>query len=160
LWWNYRPDRDQWIRTVHEVTAIALLAVAVALVVLAILRRGTTGAPGVVAGVGVLVTVGGAYVLGRLLPWDQLALWAVTTARGSGLGVAMTFNSRVKYVLIDGREVSASTYHWWAMAHVALSALVVLALVLVWLRTRDGDVSRRPRPTPEPEPAPEPEPRG
>ena len=21
LWWNYRPDRDQWIRTVHQVTA-------------------------------------------------------------------------------------------------------------------------------------------
>jgi hypothetical protein len=154
LWWNYLPGRDEWIRVVHQAAAIALLAVAVALVVLAILRRGRTGAPGVVANLGVLVTVGAAYVLGRLLAWDQLALSAVTNGRGASGGVALTFESAVKYVLIDGRQVSASTYHWWAVLHLVLSALVVAALGLVWWRTRDRAVSRRqPSPAPAAPPA-------
>ena len=142
LWWNYRPDQDEWIRVVHQISAVALLVVAVALMIVAIVRRGRSGAPGVVAGAAVLVTVGGAYVLGRLLPWDQLALGAVTTARDSDLGVALTFSSDVKYVLIDGRQISAGTYQWWAILHVALSALVVLALVLLWLRSRPVGSSR------------------
>jgi quinol-cytochrome oxidoreductase complex cytochrome b subunit len=149
LWWNYLPGRDEWIRVVHQAAAIALLVVAVALAGLAILRRGRSGAPGVVAGLGVLVTVGAVYVLGRLLAWDQLALDAVTTGRGASGGVALTFDSAVKYVLIDGRQVSASTYHWWAVLHLVLSGLVVAALVLVWWRTRDRAVSRRP-PSPAP----------
>jgi hypothetical protein len=149
LWWNYLPRRDEWIRVVHQGAAIALLVVAVVLVVSAILRRGRTGAPGAVAGLGVLVTVGAAYVLGRLLAWDQLALTAVTDGRAASGGVALSFDSAVKYVLIDGREVSASTYQWWAVLHLVLSALVVAALVLVWWRARDRAVSRRP-PSPAP----------
>jgi len=151
LRWNYRPDRDQWIRTVHQIAAIALLVVAVALLVLAIVRRTRTGASGIVAAVGVFVTTGAAYVLGRLLAWDGLALHAVVT---DVAGVAGALDPSVAVVAIDGRQVSPSTYEVWAWSHLGLSALVVVALVLVWLRTRDGDVSRRPRPTPAPAPAP------
>ena len=103
----------------------------------AILRRGRAGAPGVVAAVGVLVTVGGAYVTGRLLPWDQLALWAVTVGHDVGGGVRMVMHDEVKFVLIDGREISPSTYEFWAYAHLGLTALVLVALVLVWFRARD-----------------------
>lgn len=152
LWWNYRPDRDQWIRTVHQVASVVLLVVAVALVVLAIVRRASAGARGIVAAVGVLVTVGGAYVIGRLLPWDQLALSAVIAPKDFPYGIDVTFDDRVKYILLRSREVSASTYHWWAVAHLVLSALVVLALVMVWLRGRDRGVSRRPLSPPPAEP--------
>jgi quinol-cytochrome oxidoreductase complex cytochrome b subunit len=150
LWWNYRPDRDQWIRTVHEVAAATLLVIAVALVVLSIVRRARTGAAGIVAAVGVLVTTGAAYVLGRLLPWNQLALWAVTV--GSDVrGAQVTFDDRVKFIIVRGREVSASTYHWWAVLHLVLSALVLLALVMVWLRARERDIDRlSPAPADEP----------
>jgi len=141
LWWNYRPDRDQWIRTVHQVTAIALLVVAVALVVLAIVRRTSTGAPGIVASIGVLVTVGAAYVIGRLLPWDQLVLSAVVAPKEFSYGVDVTFDDRVKFILLRSREVSASTYQWWAITHVVLSVLLVLALVMVWLRARERIVT-------------------
>jgi quinol-cytochrome oxidoreductase complex cytochrome b subunit len=156
LWWNYRPDRDEWVRVVHQGAAIALLVVAVALVVFAILRRTRVGAAGIVAGVGVLVTTGAAYVLGRLLPWNQLALWAVTPRHEFQWGVAGAFDDPVKYLIVRGREVSVSTYRGWAIAHLVLSALAVLALVMVWLRTRDrgvGGVSRR-RPSPAPVPEP------
>jgi quinol-cytochrome oxidoreductase complex cytochrome b subunit len=134
LWWDYRPDQDQWIRDVHQVAALALLIVAVALLVLAILRRRQLRVPGVLAAVGGFVTVGAAYLTGRLLPWDQLALWAVTVGNDVG-GVVM--HDEVKFIVIDGREVSPSTYQAWAYAHLVLSALVVVALVLVWLRAAD-----------------------
>jgi hypothetical protein len=149
LWWNYRPDRDQWIRTLHLVTAIALLVIAVALVVLAIVRRASTGAAGIVASIGVLVTTGAAYVIGRLLPWEQLALSAVIAPKDFPYGVDVTFDDRVKFILLRSREVSPSTYHWWAIAHLVLSALVVVALVMVWLRAGERGVSRRP-PSPPP----------
>jgi hypothetical protein len=152
LWWNYRPDRDQWIRTVHQVAAIALLVVAVLLVVLAIARRARAGAAGIVAAVGVFVTTGAAYVLGRLLPWDNLALFAVSN-RGLGYGVAATFDDRVVSIGVRSRAVSPSTYHWWAVLHLVLSALVAVALVLTWLSSRDRGVSR---PLPSPAPAEEP----
>jgi quinol-cytochrome oxidoreductase complex cytochrome b subunit len=149
LWWNYRPDRDQWIRTTHEAAAIALLVVAVALVALAILRRARTGGSGIVAAVGVLATVGASSVTGRLLPWDQLALWAVTTGNDLRYGVAATFDDRVKSLIARSREISIGTYHFWAISHVALGVLVGVTVLLVWLRSRDRVVSRRP-PSPAP----------
>jgi cytochrome bd-type quinol oxidase subunit 2 len=152
LWWNYRPDQDEWIRTVHQVAAVAILVVAVALVVLAIVRRASGGAAGIVASVGVLVTTGGAYVIGRLLPWDQLALSAVIAPKDFPYGIDVTFDDRVKFILLRSREVSPSTYHWWAIAHLVLSVLVVLALVMVWLRARARVVSP---PSPAPEGVPE-----
>jgi hypothetical protein len=138
LWWNYRPDRDQWIRTVHQVTAIVLLVVALALVVFAILRRARTGASGIVAAVGVFVTVGAAYVLGRLLAWDALGLHAAVR---DVAGVDGALGSAVLVVSIDGREVTPSTYEAWAYSHLVLSGLAVLALVMVWLRCKDRTVA-------------------
>ena len=138
LWWNYRPDRDQWIRTVHQVTAIALLVVALALVVIAILRRARTGASGIVAAVGMFVTVGAAYVLGRLLAWDALGLHSAVR---DVAGVDGALSSAVLVVSIDGREVTPSTYQTWAYSHLVLSGLAVLALVMVWLRCKDRTVA-------------------
>jgi len=145
LWSNYRPDRDQWIRVVHQVAAIAWLVVAVTLVVLAIVRRAGAGAAGVVAAIGVFATTGAAYVLGRLLAWDALGLHAVRT---DVRGADGALDPAVFVVLLDGRQVSPSTYQVWAYSHVVLSALVVLALVMVWLRARDRGVSRRRLPPP------------
>jgi quinol-cytochrome oxidoreductase complex cytochrome b subunit len=156
LWWNYLPGRDEWIRDVHQIAAVALLVVAVALVVLVILQRVRTRASGVIASAGLLFSVGATYVIGRLLPWDQMALWAVVAGRDLPRGVAATFDDRVKFLILGTHEVSPSTYHWWAYAHLVLSALVVVALVMVWLRARDRDVSPSLPPAPAPEQEPEP----
>jgi hypothetical protein len=133
LWWNYRPDRDQWVRTVHQVAAVALLAVAVALLVLAIVRRASTGAAGIVAAVGVFVTVGAAYVLGRLIAWDALGLHAVVKNVD---GVDGALGSSVFVVAVDGRTVAPSTYEAWAYSHLVLAVLACAALWMVWLRAR------------------------
>ena len=42
LWWDYRPDRDQWIGTVHQIAAFALLVAALALLVLSPIVAETT----------------------------------------------------------------------------------------------------------------------
>jgi nitrate/nitrite transporter NarK len=116
----------------------------------AILLRARTGATGIVAGVGGFVTVGAAYVLGRLVAWDGLGLHAVVR---DVAGVDGALDPSVFVVSVDGRTVSPSTYRWWAVAHLVLSALAVLSLVMLWLRTRDREVSRRrSSPTPVPEP--------
>jgi hypothetical protein len=151
LWWNYRPGPGHWIRVVHQVAAALLLVVAVALCILSILRRRKTGMPGVVAAIGVFVTVGAAYVLGRLLPWERLALHRVTI---EVQGVTAAFPSDAVAVVVDGRGVAPSTYEVWAYAHLVLSVLVVAALVMVWLRSREREVSRpRPQPAQEPQSA-------
>ena len=58
---NYRPDRSQWVRDVHQVgRRYSSLLVAVGALVVAILRRRQLRAPGVVAAIGVFVTIGAA----------------------------------------------------------------------------------------------------
>ena len=104
-----------------------MLVVAVALLVLAIVRRTRIGASGIVAAIGVFVTTGAAYVLGRLLAWDGLGLHAVVN---DVAGVDGALDPSVFVIGIDGRQVSPSTYEVWAWSHLGLSALVVLALVI------------------------------
>jgi quinol-cytochrome oxidoreductase complex cytochrome b subunit len=168
LWFRYEPTAaaawptvrslDQaptWssrMRTTHRVASFLTIALALAAAILLVGRRIDTGRRGAVAGVGVLVTALAASFTGYLLPWDQLALWAVTV--GSNMrGVQATFDTRVKYLLLGSREISLGTYRFWAISHLVLGALVAAAVVLAWLRTRERRVSPS---SPAEEPAPEP----
>ena len=160
LWFRYVPTAgdawlsshvpsgsEGWIRTTHRVTGAATVLLAATMLVLVVVLRIRTGARGVVAGVGVLVAAFAASLTGYLLPWNQLALWAVTV--GDELrGTQATFRGEVKYVLIGSREVSPATYRFWAITHVALGVLVVAAAFLVWLRGRDRAVNRLSPPPP------------
>jgi quinol-cytochrome oxidoreductase complex cytochrome b subunit len=148
LWFRYQPvsniltsgrgapARPQgWIRETHRIAAWLAVVLAVGVVVLLVVRRVRTRVSGVVAGIGVLVTSVAALFTGFLLPWDQLALWAVTTGNDIR-GAQVTFRSEVKYVIVGTHEVSPGTYRFWAIAHVVMGVLVGAALVLTWLRTR------------------------
>lgn len=170
LWFRYRPTAaaawpgvsggsrsEGWIRTTHRVAGALVVALALAAFVLLVGARLRTGARGVVAGVGVLVTAAAAGFTGRLLPWDQLALWAVTVGNGIG-GTQVVFRYDVKYVIVDGHEVSPGTYRFWAVAHVVLGVLVAVTVVLAWMRARVW-ASRR-AVSPSPPPTPESVPRG
>jgi quinol-cytochrome oxidoreductase complex cytochrome b subunit len=151
LWFNYRPEAAQqwaditgtpagtstWLRDVHRYTADASFVLALLTLVLLLASRVGAGRRGVVAGVGVLLTALAASITGDLLPWDQVALWAVTVGSNTMKGMRPAFDSRVKYVLIDGHEVSLSTYRFWAITHVVLGVLVAVAALLAWLRTRE-----------------------
>lgn len=100
-------------------------ALAAAVVVVADARR-----VGVrLAGVGLLVAAVAASVTGFLLPWDQLALWAVTVGsefRGFDEIVA---GNEVRFVLLGGAEIEPSTLLRWLVVHTMVFGPMLAALV-------------------------------
>ncbi len=79
---------------------------------------------------------------GYLLPWDQLAIWAVT------VGAQMAYESpvigkEVSFVLLGGVQIGASTLIRWYTLHVlALPFVMVLQMAVHFWRVRkDGGIS-------------------
>ena len=118
------------LRTVHRVGALLTVLTATgALVVFVSTRaRKLTWA---MAG-GLVVTVVAASVSGYLLPWDQLALRAVTVGADPS-GHRPMFSDRVRFVLIGGTEVDPDTIVRWLGVHaVVLTPLALLLVVALW----------------------------
>jgi len=79
----------------------------------------------------VMVTLAALFT-GYLLPWDQLALWAVTVGTNMD-GYGFLFESSVKFALVGGTEVTTSTLLRWFLVHtVVLSVLLAAALLVAW----------------------------
>jgi quinol-cytochrome oxidoreductase complex cytochrome b subunit len=79
---------------------------------------------------------------GYLLPWDQLAIWAVTIAEGIA-GSSPLIATEVKFVLLGGVEVGPDTLLRWYVLHVlALPfVLVIFLAVHFWRIRKDGGIS-------------------
>jgi quinol-cytochrome oxidoreductase complex cytochrome b subunit len=80
---------------------------------------------------------------GYLLPWDQLAFWAVTV--GSNIVAYMPWlGPKVRFLLLGGNEVGQMALLRFYVLHVAVLPLVALALVGVhfWRIRKDGGLSR------------------
>ncbi len=79
---------------------------------------------------------------GYLLPWDQLALWAVTVGTNM-MGYTPVFGSSVKYVLLGSKEISGSTLLRWYVLHVLLLPFVIVIFMAVhfWRVRKDGGIS-------------------
>jgi quinol-cytochrome oxidoreductase complex cytochrome b subunit len=74
-----------------------------------------------------------ASVSGFLLPWDQLALWAVTTGRNYR-GYVWMFDDRrliVRSAIIGGAEVNMSLLRTLLVLHVVGAILVIAAIATV-----------------------------
>ena len=80
---------------------------------------------------------------GYLLPWDQLALWAVTVGHGIG-GSAPFFGDETQLIVFGGFEVGPSTLIRFYTLHVI--ALPIIAAVFMsvhfWRIRRDGGMAR------------------
>ena len=85
---------------------------------------------------GLAVTALAASWTGFLLPWDQLALWAVKV--GTNLrGYRPLFGPEVKFVLLGGVELSPDTVTRWLLVHaLVLGPALVGLLLLAWRRHR------------------------
>jgi quinol-cytochrome oxidoreductase complex cytochrome b subunit len=79
---------------------------------------------------------------GYLLPWDQLALWAVTVGTNMA-GFSPVIGDQVKFALLAGVEVSGSTLLRFYVLHVLAFPfiLVIFLAVHFWRVRKDGGIS-------------------
>lgn len=80
---------------------------------------------------------------GYLLPWDQLAYWAVTV--GSNIAGYMPWiGEKVRFLMLGGNEVGQMALIRFYVLHVAVLPLVAVLLVGVhfWRIRKDGGLSR------------------
>jgi len=79
---------------------------------------------------------------GYLLPWDQLALWAVTVGTNM-MGYTPVFGDSVKYVLLGSKEIGNDTLLRWYVLHVLLLPFIIVIFMAVhfWRVRKDGGIS-------------------
>ena len=76
---------------------------------------------------------------GYLLPWDQLAFWAVTV--GSNIAKAVPFmGQKMRFLLLGGNEVNANALLRFYVLHCVILPLCAVALVGIhfWRIRKDG----------------------
>lgn len=141
LWFEYVPPRpgtdegDGAFQVLHRVATQLLLADVVVLGALHLVdRQARRGWRWCAAA---LVAALAAVVTGGVLPWDRLALLAVSTGEGYR-GIDVYWDAGVALVLSGGRELDPAELRWWAIAHVALLPLAAAAAWAVrrWWRPR------------------------
>lgn len=74
---------------------------------------------------------------GLLLPWDQLALRAVTVGTDMR-GYRSLFGHDIRWVLVGGSEVSVDTVKRWLLVHTGLVPLVLVVLGALGWHTGRG----------------------
>ena len=119
-----------WVRFAHQWSArlfILALIIVLALAVLRTLQRSEHLTTVLVAGAACVVGGVGFYT-GKLLPFDQIAVWAVG-AKESLLGYGTVFDDRLRWIIVGGREVSPES----VITELALHVLVVPGLLIVLL---------------------------
>ena len=98
-----------------------------------------------VIGVGLLLVTLFLSYTGYLLPWDQLAFWAITV--GSNIASYMPWiGDKVRFLMLGGNEVGQMALLRFYVLHVAVLPLVATVLVGVhfWRIRKDGGLSRPP----------------
>jgi len=99
-----------------------------------------------VMGIGLLILIIAANFTGYLLPWDQLAYWAVTVGT-SLLEYIPGIGAPIMQLLLGGPEVSAATLINFYGLHIALIPLAIFGLVSfhIWRVRKDTiTVPRKP----------------
>ncbi len=80
---------------------------------------------------------------GYLLPWDQLAFWAITVGT-SIAGYMPLVGNRVRYFLLGGNQVGQNALLRFYVLHVMLLPIVATVLVGIhfWRIRKDGGLSK------------------
>ncbi len=144
----------RWIRAVHRIAAHAMVIA----VVLHLARVFFTGAykNGVgrnqhrewnwVIGVALLLLTLFLSFTGYLLPWDQLAFWAVTVGTNIASAIPM-IGPKVRELLIGGRTIEQATLIRFYVLHIVFLPGAVAALFAyhMWRVRKDGGLARADR---------------
>ncbi len=131
----------QFIRNVHRWSA-HLMVIAVAAHMARVFYRGAYKPPrefNWVIGVMLLLLTLLLSFTGYLLPWDQLAFWAITVGT-SMAGFVPFFGGAIQETLIGGTQVGSETLLRFYVLHVALlpTIAVVLLMVHLWRWRKDS----------------------
>ena len=131
----------QYIRNVHRWSA-HLMVLAVAFHMARVFYRGAYKSPkefNWVIGVVLLVLTLLMSFTGYLLPWDQLAFWAVTVGTEMA-GYVPLFGETVKEILLGGPVVGSATLLRFYVLHVAVIpvAIVVILTIHLWRWRKDS----------------------
>jgi quinol-cytochrome oxidoreductase complex cytochrome b subunit len=102
-----------------------------------------------------LLTLGMSFT-GYLLPWDQLAFWAITVGTAIA-GYAPVMGKEIQFLLLGDSTVGQEALLRFYVLHVAVLPLVIVILLAVhfWRIRKDGGLSRpeesevRPLPVPD-----------
>ncbi len=96
-----------------------------------------------VIGVGLFLLTLGLSFTGYLLPWDQLAFWAITVGTNIA-GYAPVIGPKLKYLLLGGNVVGQEALTRFYALHVIVLPTVALLMVAVhlWRVRKDGGLSR------------------
>jgi cytochrome b-561 len=151
---EYVVTFGSWIRSVHRFSAHLMVAV----VFLHLVRVFLTGAykNGIgqgqerqtnwVIGVGMLLLTLLLSFTGYLLPWDQLAFWAVTVGTNIASSIPVIGPS-VRELLLGGRAIDQPTLIRFYVLHVLVlpGALGLLFAYHMWRVRKDGGLARADR---------------
>jgi quinol-cytochrome oxidoreductase complex cytochrome b subunit len=79
---------------------------------------------------------------GYLLPWDQLALWAVTVGTNM-MGYSPVIGSQVRFALLGSVEIGTQTLLRWYVLHVLMLPFVIVIFMAIhfWRVRKDGGIS-------------------
>jgi quinol-cytochrome oxidoreductase complex cytochrome b subunit len=96
-----------------------------------------------VIGVGLFLMTLGLSFTGYLLPWDQLAFWAITVGTNIA-GYAPVIGLKLKYLMLGGNVVGQEALTRFYALHVIVLPTVALLMVAVhlWRVRKDGGLSR------------------
>jgi quinol-cytochrome oxidoreductase complex cytochrome b subunit len=131
----------QYVRNVHRWSA-HLMVFAVAAHMAKVFYRGAYKAPrefNWVIGVMLLLLTLLMSFTGYLLPWDQLAFWAVTVGTEMA-GYAPFVGSEVQSLLMGGETVGSSTLLRFYVLHVAVlpTVLIFVLMIHLWRWRKDS----------------------
>lgn len=93
-------------------------------------------------GVVLLLLTFGASFTGYLLPWDQLAYWAITVGTNIA-GYAPVAGSAMRQMLLGGTEVGQNALIRFYTLHIALLPLLITLLISlhIWRVRKDGGLA-------------------
>jgi quinol-cytochrome oxidoreductase complex cytochrome b subunit len=102
-----------------------------------------------VIGVGLFLMTLALSFTGYLLPWDQLAFWAITVGT-SIAGYAPVIGQKLKFLFLGGHIVGESALLRFYVLHVIVLpvAAVLLIAVHMWRVRKDGGLARPDEPAP------------
>ena len=79
---------------------------------------------------------------GYLLPWDQLAVWAVTVGTEMG-GSVPAIGNQVRFALLGGPVIGPETLLRWYTLHVLFLPFIIVIFISIhfWRVRKDGGIS-------------------